>query len=297
MDPWSEGSWWGYCRTCWPDGVTTGGYEWIEAGICSEGHDDCVPLARSAYCLECGEIVPLKRDGTCKQGHGREFIHHHELQQTDAWPHPAEHYFDDAAPGGLVYNVWHPWTYMYYDAADVIGGRAATYAYRTRDGYWRNGSGHWGKEFPHATKAADALPQWMTELLRDEPRARAGHARAKAAREAAASGSGVTEPGAAGGQRRAGVFALPSTTPGRVSAWLALLVVVLISIMATLGESLGEAPRAIMAALTLTSVLATAVSGVVAIAMRRERSAFVLVPTAITVLLVLNELIQQMQAP
>ena len=173
MDDWSQGAWWGYCRTCHPDSVSFGQYEWMEGGLCPEGHDDCVPLPRVAYCVECDGVVPLTREGSCTAGHRRALMHHHQPAQTDTWPLPASEYFEDAEPGGPVYSVWHPWTYMYYTTEDVLAGRASTYAYRTRDGHWETASGHWGKTLPHAPSPTDQLPEWMTELLSERPPKRA----------------------------------------------------------------------------------------------------------------------------
>lgn len=172
MDDWSQGAWWGYCRTCHPDAVSFGQYEWMEAGRCSEGHDDCAPLPRSAYCMECADVVPLTQEGSCRAGHRRGLMHHHPPAATDKWPLPASEYFDDAEPGGPVYSVWHPWTYMYYPTEDVLAGRASTYAYRRSDGHWETASGHWGKTLPHAPSPTDQLPEWMVALLNEEPQPR-----------------------------------------------------------------------------------------------------------------------------
>jgi len=62
----------------------------MEAGLCSEGHDDCVSLPRVAYCMECGDIVPLTSEGSCRQGHRRGLMHHHPPADTDKWPLPAK---------------------------------------------------------------------------------------------------------------------------------------------------------------------------------------------------------------
>jgi len=165
--------------------VSFGQYEWMEVGLCPEGHDDCVPLPRTAYCMECGEVVPLTSEGACTSGHRRGLVHHHVPADTDKWPLPASEYFEDAEPGGPVYSVWHPWTYMYYSTEDVLAGRASTYAYRRSDGHWETASGHWGKTLPHAPSPTDQLPEWMVELLNEKPKPRDRTANAAVAEQGA----------------------------------------------------------------------------------------------------------------
>jgi hypothetical protein len=119
--------------------------------------------------MECEDVVPLTREGLCGSGHPRGLMHHHPPAATDKWPLTAGEYFDDAEPGGPVYSVWHPWTYMYYRTEDVLAGRASTYAYRRSDGHWETASGHWGKTLPRAPSPTDSLPEWMVELLNEKP--------------------------------------------------------------------------------------------------------------------------------
>jgi hypothetical protein len=112
-------------------------------------------------------------------------MHHHPPADTDKWPLTASEYFDDAEPGGPVYSVWHPWTYMYYPTEDVLAGRASTYAYRRSDGHWETASGHWGKTLPHAPRPTDSLPEWMVELLNGKPQPRARQRKLPTAQPAA----------------------------------------------------------------------------------------------------------------
>ena len=96
---------------------------------------------------------------------------------------------------------------------------------------------------------------------------------------------------------RDGFFTLPSSVLGRVSTLLFAAAAVLIALRATWIESLPDPPWAHVVVVAIAAcVLATGVTGVVAVAAKRERSWAVLVPTALCVVVLGNEAVQLLRS-
>ena len=91
-----------------------------------------------------------------------------------------------------------------------------------------------------------------------------------------------------------GFFGLPGTTSGRITAVLFLIVVISIALMATVIEPAQPAWRGVFAAFIIVTVVATAVAGLAAVVLKRDRSWAVTVPLLLALFLLVNEVLQRL---